>query len=223
MTSTEVFNRIKKNLGFRTDKELAERLEVPLRRLQTWKSRNTMRFHEILQFCEKEDIDLNTVFFDRISDKPGALSLEPFQNETRGSATVFEPTNCILPPKNRLDMYELNSDQIVDTIHISAEWAQHVLGLTAKKVALIRVVGNNMAPWVTDGDLVIIDTTNTAIVSDAPYALLYNSVIVVKRLLRQFDGTITARSDSQYCEDEQFADDTALPKILGRVIRRIVR
>jgi len=221
--SSEIYDRLKKALDLPTDKALAERWGIPLRRLQTWKSRDTIRSKEILLFCKKEGLDLNSIFFGGSPNETGASKLSGNEGGTCGEAIICTAANCIRPPKGRLDIHDLTNEQIVDTLHINAEWTQYVLGLTPQKVALVRVIGNNMSPWVTDGDLVIIDTTSTTIVSDAPYALQYNNVIVVKRLIRQSDGTIIARSDSQYCEDEQFADDATLPKIIGRVIRRLVR
>jgi len=79
-----------------------------------------------------------------------------------------------------------------------------------------------MAPWATDGDMVIIDTSLTTIVNDAPYILQYDGVLVAKRLVRRQDGMILAKSDSLYCEEEVFAPES-LPKIVGRIVRRLVR
>lgn len=220
MTAAVIFARIKTALRLKTDKALAERLNVPLRRLQTWKSRNTLRFEEILLLCEEENIDLNLIFFGRNYNETHDQRLAA---ESRGAAEKCKTANYIFPPKKRLDIHNLDSDQIVDTLLLNAEWTQYVLGLEPKNLALIRVIGNNMSPWVTDGDLVIIDTCSTTIVTDAPYALLYDSVIVIKRLIRLPDGAIVAKSDSQYCEDERFADETTSPKIVGRVMRRLVR
>jgi phage repressor protein C with HTH and peptisase S24 domain len=100
---------------------------------------------------------------------------------------------------------------------------KHVLNLDAANLVLIRIVTNNMAPWATDGDLVIIDISQTAIVADSPYILQYGDVLVPKRLVCQNDGTIVAKSDSQYCDDEVYPSDIKPPRILGRIIRRVVR
>lgn len=218
--ATHILNRIKQVLKIDTDKALAERMNIPLRRMQTWKHRNTVPYREIIDLCQQENLDLNRIFL----NKTYGLESQPTHlDEPRTYADICAVSNCIRPPICRIEQHQITSKQIVDTLHINAEWAQHALGLTRDNMALIRVIGNNMAPWVSDGDLVLIDLTNTVIVADAPYVLAYDSILVVKRLVRQNDGTVTVRNDSHYCDDETFPPDTKLPPIIGRVIRRFVR
>lgn len=220
-TAAQIFGRLKSVLALSTDKALAERMGVPLRRLQTWKHRNSIPIKEIITLCDEETLDINFVLLARTHQVKYSPTT---QLDYRGVADVNEESNCIRPPKNHIEIHSVTCEQIVDTVHLNIEWAKYVLGLAPEKLAEIRVIGNNMAPWVTDGDIVLIDVTNTTIVSDAPYALLYDdTIIVIKRLLRQPDGSVIAKSDNQYCDDEYFPLDANLPKILGRVLRRLVR
>ena len=218
-----ILSRIKLKLNITTDLELAQKMGVPARRLQTWKFRDSTPYDEIIDLCVKENIDLNQVLAETPLDSGSddCIECNAHTEEIRGAAKLCV-SNYILPPKNRLDKYDLSSDQIVDALLINPHWARYVLGMSSEKLALIRVIGNNMSPWVSDGDLVIVDMMNTILVTDAPYVLRYDgSMLVIKRLVRHNDNTIVAKSDSQYCEDEIFTPDT-LPTVIGRVIRRIV-
>lgn len=223
----QIFNKIKQALGINSDKTLAELMQIPVRRMQTWKHRDSIPYREIIALCIQQHLDLNTIFTiekDRAFTAADQTLSDRKTRET-GLPTLCPHSKCIRPPIGTLAHHNISNSQIVDNLHINAEWAHYALGITPDKLAVIRVVGNNMAPWVADGDLVVIDPTNTAIVSDAPYALLYdNSVIIIKRLVRHNDGQIVAKSDSQYCEDEHFLpDSTPPPRIIGRVLRRLVR
>lgn len=207
ITTSALINNLKKYLGLKTDKELAEYWDIPVRRIQTWKSRNSpISFREIINFCLQNSMDLNAIFYGK-----------PISQKVNGC-----PATHIQPPASAIKHADYTSDQIVDVLHINREWAHHVLGITEDNLVEIRIAGNNMMPWVAEGDVVFIDISHTAVVTDAPYVLKYGNTLVVKRLIRHSDGSIVAKSDSQYCEDELFPPDCA-PHIVGRVIRRLVR
>lgn len=218
---TEILDRLKKALNLITDTSLASSMGIPLRRLQTWKYRGSAPCKELIDFCIQKDLDLNYILADRpMPLTPSDTLLPVIPNDDTESCCPT--TNCVRPPRGHINHLNLTSNQIIDTIHFDKDWVKHVLNATPKNIAAIRIVGNNMSPWTSDGDIVLIDLSLTTIVADAPYILQYEDILVAKRLVRQNDGTITAKSDSPYCEDEFFQADT-LPRIVGRIIRRVVR
>jgi len=220
---TEILDRLKKALDLTTDTSLASDMGIPLRRLQSWKYRGSVPCKELIDFCIKKGLDLNYILSDRpiplLAPNGILLPLIPIDDTEESCCPT---TNCVRPPRGYIKNLNLTSNQIIDTIHFDKDWVKHVLNATPKDIAAIRIVGNNMTPWISDGDIVLIDLSLTTIVTDAPYILQYEDVLVAKRLVRQNDGMITAKSDSLYCEDEFFQADT-LPRIVGRIIRRVVR
>jgi hypothetical protein len=205
-TPEEIIDRLKTAIGVDNDKYLVSSMDITIRRLNTWRRRNAISYKEITSFCADRGIDLNQIFA---------------PDNKIGTRTECE--RCILTPIDRLESFEISSSQIVRSLHFNPDWVKHVLNLDAANLVLIRIVTNNMALWATDGDLVIIDISQTAIVADSPYILQYGDVLVPKRLVCQNDGTIVAKSDSQYCDDEVYPSDVKPPRILGRIIRRVVR
>jgi SOS-response transcriptional repressor LexA len=197
---SEVFARLKSALDLPTDAALAELFKVPIRRLQTWRSRNTIPTCNIIALCQEKKLDLNYVW--------GLKSSEHKLSTTHTT-----------PPSKINNMV---SDQIVNFIQMDNQWLRHSLNVAPERMALIQVKANNMIPWVVDGDLVIINKDNTTIINDAPYVIQVGDVLLVKRLVDKHDGTIIAKSDSQYCDDEVFTAE-APPVIVGRIIRRITR
>lgn len=202
---SEIFTRIKTALKISSDAELAEKFNVPLRRLQTWKSRNTIPTELIISLSSQNGLDLNYVWCGTETAKE-----EP------------QDTTYTKPKKNSLPHDELKSDQLVDTIQMDNRWLRYSLNVEPENIVLVRVRGNNMSPWAVDGDLVIVNRAETTIINDAPYIINSNDVLMIKRLVDIHDGTIIAKSDSAYCSDEIFPEDN-LPEIIGRIIRRITR
>ena len=232
INTLKVLNNLKKELGIKTDKDLAATLEVSYARLQLWKSRNTLPCKSIIPFCLSENIDLNHIFSEasRAPTPCSTATLDISRPDLEIPETLKIPSNrasiclyssCVRSPIGYIPRFDLHSNQVVDTMNINLIWLQHVLNIDPDDVAIVRIVGNNMSPWVTDGDLVIIDMSLTTIITDAPYIMRYGKMLVAKRLVLDGDGII-AKSDSPYCEPESFTADTC-PQIIGRIIRRVVR
>lgn len=223
---------VKDMLGLKSSSALANKMGVAPQRILTWKKRNTLST-EFVEFCISQLLDLNQVFSSPINlsyptisypqDSPTLLT-DPIllQKSIESGADLCLQAGCVRPPIKSIKSINLDSDQIVGCLHMHLNFLEHAIHVLPQHIALIRIVGNNMAPWVTDGDMVIIDTSLTTIVNDAPYILQYDSVLVAKRLVRRQNGMIVATSDSSYCEDEVFSPET-LPRIIGRIVRRLVR
>lgn len=209
ITLTEVMERLKNTLGTHTDTALAKQMNTTPRRIQTWRHRNTIPYEEIIKCCKKFNVDLNHIFFGKEVAAP--------QSDTPDSLKFIQT------PANHIDTLGLRSAQIINTLCIDREWTKHVLGVAPENLIAIRLIGNNMSPWAADGDLVLIDLSLTTIVNDAPYILLYGDMLVPKRLTKLPDGTLIAKSDSQYCDDEIYPLDSTTPQIIGRIIRRLIR
>ena len=62
LDTNDVIKRLKQLLGFKTDLELANLLEIKPNTLSSWKIRDTVRYDKIIEVCKKNKIDLNEVF-----------------------------------------------------------------------------------------------------------------------------------------------------------------
>lgn len=211
---TAILSRLKTTINIETDTKLASELGMPLRRLQTWKQRGTVPYKPIIDYCILHTLSIDFI----LTGRPG-----PVHNDVAGSSIDGTAApHHITPPAGRIGGMDITGDQIVDTLSINPEWLKYSAHIDSKNFYIVRIIGNNMSPWATDGDLVLIDVSQDVIVTDTPYVLEYDGLLVVKRLVRQADGTILARSDSTYCEDEIYQPEM-LPKIIGRIVRRLVR
>ncbi|QEZ89061.1 transcriptional regulator, XRE family [Aliarcobacter cibarius] len=58
-----VIERLKEKLNFKTDMELAKYLNLASGTVTNWKNRNKIPYDEIFSICEKENIDINYIFY----------------------------------------------------------------------------------------------------------------------------------------------------------------
>ncbi len=57
-----IFQRLKFSLGLKKDLQLAERLKVKPTTLSTWKKRNSPDYRLVIDFCHRNQLDLNYIF-----------------------------------------------------------------------------------------------------------------------------------------------------------------
>jgi phage repressor protein C with HTH and peptisase S24 domain len=91
---------------------------------------------------------------------------------------------------------------------------------------LIKVLGDNMAPWLQDGDLVMVDTGIRTTITGGCLVLRYaDGMMMVRRVFRNQDGTFLAKCDNE-CSPPDIIDpnnNMTYPIVVGRVVRRLVR
>lgn len=61
-------NKIKDKTGIKTDKELADALEIKYGTLAKWLARNSIQYELVIDFVVKNGIDLNALFADSIKE-----------------------------------------------------------------------------------------------------------------------------------------------------------
>lgn len=101
---------------------------------------------------------------------------------------------------------------------VTPEWLGRYAGSANRNsLALFPCVGDSMAPTIGDGDLAIIDSSQTRIVGDAIYALSYSGSFFIKRV-QVLPGKIIVKSDNPgYSPFEVSGPDLDNIKVLGRV------
>lgn len=118
----------------------------------------------------------------------------------------------------------VQSEQIVDYLTFKAEWLRMSLGLSPAQAAVISVIGDSMEPYLSDGDLILVDTSVTRIENDSIYVIQSGDSLLVKRIQKKLDGTVIVKSDNERYEPEIFrGESTELLRVVGRLVRRLVR
>lgn len=113
----------------------------------------------------------------------------------------------------------VHSEQIVDYLAFRTEWVRGTLGLTPRDLALVSIRGDSMAPTLSAGDLILIDTRSKQIGVDAIYVLEAAGELRVKRIQCRLDGTVVIKSDNpQYQVEVLGPDECSRLRIVGRVV-----
>lgn len=111
------------------------------------------------------------------------------------------------------------NEQVVDYLAFQANWVKNRLGLSPEHLALVEVAGDSMAPTLSDGDLVLVDTRIDRLRDDAIYVLARDGDLIVKRLQRRLDGSVQIGSDNPVYPPEILAAGAAEQlRVIGRVV-----
>lgn len=100
--------------------------------------------------------------------------------------------------------------EFVETTHkraFSLDWMRRKR-LKHENLKLMKVSGPSMEPVLNDGDMILIDTSQTNIVDGKVYALVVGNDAKIKRLKRSFDGGIVIMS---YNPHDDFKDVIITP------------
>ena len=221
----KIISAAKKYGGFHEDKELAEWLGVSNKVLSAWKSRGKIADYGV--FIKRGfSVDwLRTGSGDMLATVQQMVSLAKLHEcEDRRTADNDDYINV---PRYEIQASAgggamVQSEQIVDYLQFRPDWLKASKGITADNLVLISVVGDSMEPTISDGDQILVDTTEGRFKSDAVYVLQQGDRLWVKRVHYKLDGTVMVKSDnaSKY-EPELFrGDQLDALRIIGRVVWR---
>ncbi len=101
------------------------------------------------------------------------------------------------------------------------DWIRAVFDLDPEQVMLISAIGDSMEPGIRDGDLLLVDTRQTAFSEFGIYVFEARGERLVKRVQRKFDGTLYVISDNGVYQPEEISSDLATEiRVVGKVIWR---
>ena len=150
--------------------------------------------------------------------------------EGRGRKTRGESLQSVPPGDNRLPIrralfklsagvsgYEVEYENgQSEPIYMGKRWFdQH--NFRADKLLAVKVIGRSMEPSLYDGDLVVINTEDTALKDGAVFAANYEGELVIKRLRRD-GGQWYLSSDNQ--DKVRFSDKICSEGcgLIGRIV-----
>lgn len=91
-------------------------------------------------------------------------------------------------------------------------------GLEIKNLAIITAKGDSMEPTISDGDILLIDTSVDKIIDDTLYIVQADNHLIVKRIQQTLDGTLIIISDNKKYREQTIGPEQAKEvKIAGRV------
>jgi phage repressor protein C with HTH and peptisase S24 domain len=117
-----------------------------------------------------------------------------------------------------------DGEQTVEFLAFRHDWLRTNFNLHPDDVQLIRAVGDSMEPGIQDGDLLLIDTTQTRFTEFGIYVFEVQEERLVKRVQRKFDGTLFVISDNTVYQPEIISEKLASEIIvIGKVVWRAGR
>ncbi|MBF0370677.1 MAG: helix-turn-helix transcriptional regulator [Magnetococcales bacterium] len=114
----------------------------------------------------------------------------------------------------------IHQEEVVDHLAFKADWIKGVMGLDARKLALVGVKGDSMEPTLQEGNLVLLDLREREVRNDAIYVIRRDDTLIAKRLQRDFEGNIHIQSDNPVYEKMTVSAHMVEQrlKIVGRVV-----
>jgi phage repressor protein C with HTH and peptisase S24 domain len=90
----------------------------------------------------------------------------------------------------------------VEFIALRHEWVRSVFGIDSNRLLMETAVGESMLPGIQDGDLLLIDATESRFRSFGIYVLEIAGERLVKRVQPKLDGSLALISDNPFYETE---------------------
>jgi len=189
------------------DKDVADALQIPHATFATMKKRNSIPYHEILEFCAIKKISVNWLFFDQAVDMLKAETDKFFQvryfadirASAGGGADVF--------------------DENFESITLDEKIMHNMVGMGNTDLEAIHVDGESMEPTLQDGSIVFVDREQTDINKNGIFIASTNGGLFIKRIHQRADGMIELISDNSIYPPQ--AIDPNEITIIGKVVGNI--
>ncbi len=192
------------------DKDVASALGISQATFATMKKRNSIPYKEIMEFCAKNKISINWLFF----DQPAEMLVE----ETSKFFRVRYYTDLRVSAGGGAEVYDENFEYI----DIDKNIITDVIGLNSpKNIEALKVEGESMEPTLQNGSIVFIDRSNQDITRDGIFVASTQNGLFIKRIRRRVDGMVELISDNQL-----YSPEILLPQevsIVGKVVGVIDR
>lgn len=107
---------------------------------------------------------------------------------------------------------------------LEVEFMARTLGRSGAGFMTVAVSGDSMEPTLSDGDVIIVDTTRTSVDASGVYVVRIGGDLLVKRVHRRVDGSLVIKGDNPAYEPEHIlAPAVASLQVLGRMTRLRLR
>lgn len=209
MTFGDRLRGYRESLGT-TQREMAETLGLPTRTYQDYERGLSTPKIETLQKLAETGCDIAWLI-------TGSRSAAGRADEQPPSSTVVLPRyNAVLSAGQGFAEPEQEAEH---PLFVTEDFLRRVLGRAPRGLVVATASGHSMAPTINDGELLIIDSGETALQNGRIYAVSVNGELFVKRISRTLRGQIMMLSDnpSPLYAPEELMDGMSL-RVIGQVI-----
>jgi len=213
------------------DATLAMRLNTSQQRIYNWKKRGMPPAqHAAVAALFGRSVDQLLGVVEPAASLPHA-KVEPVTGSTR--AVPLAHAESLRPGEMWLPQYEGvrammgdgsdGTNDVVTLVRVSEEGLRRRLIRTSftslSNLKLISAYGDSMAGTFEDGDVILVDVGVTAVDRDGVYVYSRDDELLVKRLQREDDGSLTVISDNPRYRDRHIArEDRAIYRVHGRAL-----
>jgi hypothetical protein len=192
-----IVDRMKQVVCVSKDVDLAEALGLSRSNPAVWKIRDRIPFAECMAIAEKHGVSLDWLVLGRGTPEIDALAGSVPAPDSCGEreAAYVELQAFEMP-----DLLNADSSQLL--ARVPAVWIERE-GLAASEPVdpmAMRYVGNNMAPTIVDGDVLIVDRRPRDV--DGVYVMRLGDSIRIKRVQRMQGGALHLLNDNPKYEME---------------------
>lgn len=139
-------------------------------------------------------------------------------------ASTYEESKIIAIPQYRNHSLSAGPGSIAEDekpgseMYFKNSWLKHK-GWKEKELFVIYVKGTSMEPVLSDGDVVLINSSDKLITSGQIYAINTYGETKIKRIFRQINGSLLIKSENiDFPEETMPASDVENLIILGRAV-----
>ncbi len=212
----EILERLKDIISAQTigrqvyDKDVAVNLGITPATFATMKKRGSIPYREIMEFCAKNKISINWLFF----DQPAEMLVE----ETGKFFRIRYFTNLRASAGGGADAF----DEEYEYIELSKKMLEEAIGMPIpKNIDAIRVTGESMEPTLEDGSIVFVDRESRDSSRDGVFVVSTPNGLFIKRVRQRADGKVELISDNTLYPPEILSSDEV--NIVGRVVGSMER
>lgn len=110
------------------------------------------------------------------------------------------------------------SEDPVDFLAFPEDWLR-ARNINPHFARILSAKGDSMEPTIRDGDILLVDTSIDRVRDNSIYIVVYNGLLLVKRMHGKFDGGMTLISDNTLYPPETIgAADVPSLQVAGRVM-----
>jgi hypothetical protein len=192
------------------DKDVALALGISPPTFATMKKRGSIPYKEVMEFCARNKISINWLFF----DQPAEMLVE----ETGKFFRVRYFSTLRASAGGGADV----SDEEFEYIDMEQSLLESIIGTPLPpQLDAVHVVGESMEPTLEDGSIAFVDRESTDAGRDGIYLASTNNGLFVKRVRRRADGMVELISDNRLYASEIIHPEEI--RIVGKVVGSMER
>jgi len=187
-------------------KDVAKALNMSSSQLSNFKSRNSIPYDKIAEYCARNRININWVLYGQ--------SVEMLNSEVESVYRIklIEGVHSSAGGGAFNDESAEVAHLVVDPIFVDS------LNITSREnIEAIRVVGDSMEDTISEGSIILIDRGRSNLTSGGIFVLNTQGGVIVKRISLNPNGHIDLISDNKIYPVQTVAPDevTVIGKVVG--------